>query len=52
MMHKILDKHWNVLQINPQFHETFQNNPFAALKRNKNLQEIIVGHTIKKRKSF
>ena len=27
--------------------ETFQNNWFVAFKRNKNLQEIIIGHTIK-----
>ena len=52
MMHKILNKHWNVLQINPELRETFQNNPFVAFKRNKNLREIIVGHTIKKWKSF
>ena len=32
--------------------ETFQNNPFVAFKRNKNLQEIIGGHTIKNGKVF
>ena len=46
-MRKIINKHWNVLQINPKLQETFQNNPFVAFKRNKNLQEIIGGHTIK-----
>ena len=52
VMHKILNKHWNVLQISPELHETFQNNPLVAFKRNKNLQEIIVGHTIKNGKVF
>ena len=32
--------------------EIFQNNPFVAYKRNKNLQEIIGGHTIKNGKVF
>ena len=40
MMRKIISKHWNVLQINPGLEEIFQNNPFVAYKRNKNLQEI------------
>ena len=46
-MRKIINKHWNVLQINPKLLETFQNNPLVAFKRNKDLQEIIGGHTIK-----
>ena len=46
-MRKIINEHWNVLQINPKLQETFQNNPFVAFKRNKNLQGIIGGHTIK-----
>ena len=52
MMGKIINKHWNFLQINPKLQETFQNNPFVAFKRNKNLQEIMGGHTIKNRKVF
>ena len=51
-MRKIINKHWNVLQINPKLQETFQNNPFVAFKRNKNLQEIIGGHKIKNGKVF
>ena len=43
MTSKIINKHWNVLQINPKLQETFQNNPSVAFKRNKNLQEIIGG---------
>ena len=52
MMRKILDKNWNVLQINPELEETFQNYMFVAFKRNKNFQEIIGSHTIKYRKEF
>ena len=52
MMRKIISKHWNVLQINPKLQETFQNNPFVAFKRNKNLKEITGGHTIKNGKVF
>ena len=40
MMRKIISKDWNALQINPGLEEIFQNNPFVAYKRNKNLQEI------------
>ena len=46
MMRKFINKHWNVLQINPGLQEAFENNPFVAYKRNKNLQEIMGGHTI------
>ena len=48
----MMRKQWNVLQINPKLQETFQNNPFVAFKRNKNLQEITGGHTIKNGKVF
>ena len=51
-MRKTINKHWNVLQINPGLRETFQNNPIVAFKRNKNLQETIGGHTIKNGKVF
>ena len=47
-----MSKHWNVLQINSELQETFQNNPFVAYERKKNLQEIIGGHTIKNGKVF
>ena len=51
-MRKIINKHWNVLQTNPELQEAFQNNLFLAFKRNKNLQEIIGCHTIKNGKVF
>ena len=51
-MRKITKKYCSVLQIISELRETFQNNPFVAFKRNKNLQEIIDGHTIKNREVF
>ena len=50
MMRKIINKHWNVLQINPELQQIFQNNQLVIFKRNKNLQEIIGGHTFKMEK--
>ena len=52
MIRKIINKPWNVFQINPKLQETFQNNLFVAFKRNKTLQEIIGGHTIKNGRVF
>ena len=52
MIHKIVNKQWNVFQINPELRKTFQNNPFAPFKRNKNLQEIIGGQTMINGKVF
>ena len=52
MMCKVINKHWNVLQINRGLQEIFQNNPVMAFKINKNLQEIIGGHTIENGKLF
>ena len=51
-MHKIIGKYWNIPQMNAELKETFQNNPFATFKRNKNLKEIIGDHMIKNRKVF
>ena len=50
LMPEIINKHWDVLQINPELQETFQNSPFVVFKRSKNLHEII-GHMIKNEKS-
>ena len=52
MMRKIINKHCNVLQINPGLEKIFQNNPFVAYTRNKNLKEIIGGPMIKNGKVF
>ena len=52
MVRKILSKYWNVVQVNAELREIFQNNPFVAFKSHKNLQEFIAGHTIKNGKVF
>ena len=52
MIRKILSKYWNVVQVNAELREIFQNNPFVAFKSHKNLQEFIAGHTIKNGKVF
>ena len=52
MMCKIINKHWNVLQINLGLQETFQNNLFVAYKRYKKLQETIGDQTTKNGKVF
>ena len=44
---KIINKHWNILQLNTELRETFHNKLIVALKRTKNLQEIIVDHMVK-----
>ena len=44
---KIVNKNWNILQTNTEFHGVFQATPMIAFKRSKNLQEFIGGHTVK-----
>ena len=40
MIHKIISKHWNILQINPELQETFQNNLLVEFKRNKTHKKL------------
>ena len=47
-----MNKNWNILQTNSEFHGVFQATPMIAFKRSKNLQEIIGGHTVKQGKVF
>ena len=47
-----MNKNWNILQINTEFHGVFQATPMIAFKRSKNLQEIIGGHTVIQGKVF
>ena len=37
----IVDKHWHVLQFNPELKERFQSSPIIAFRKNKNLKQII-----------
>ena len=38
---KIVNRNWNILQINTEFHGVFQATPMIAFKHSRNLQEII-----------
>ena len=49
---KIVNRNWNILQINTEFHGVFQATPMIAFKSRKNLQEIIGVHTIGEGKVF
>ena len=49
---EIVNRNWNILQINTEFHGVFQATPMIAFKHSKNLQEIIGGHTVKQGKVF
>ena len=51
-MSKIVNRNWNILQINTEFHGVFQATPMIVFKRSKNLQEIVGGHTGKQGKVF
>ena len=48
----IVNRNWNILQINTEFHGVFQAEPMIAFKRSKNVQEIIGGHTVKEGEVF
>lgn len=45
-------KHLDILKVNPEIQQTFQNSLFVVCKRSKKLLEIMAGHTIKNGKVF
>ena len=49
---KIVNRNWNILQINTEFHGVFQATLMIAFKCSQNLQEIMGGHTVKQGKVF
>ena len=51
-MHKIVNKHWKVLEINPEGAKHFRIIRLRHLKETKNLQELIGCHTNKNGKAF
>ena len=51
-MSKIVNRNWNILQINTEFLGVFQSKLMITLRCNKNFQEIIGDHTIKQRNAF
>ena len=48
----IVDKHWHVLQVNPELKEIFQSSPIIAFHKNKNLKQIIGSNTIEHNKKL
>ena len=48
----IVDKHWHVLQVNPELKERFQSSPIIAFRKNKNLKQIIGSNTIEHNKKL
>ena len=47
-----MDKHWHVLQVNPQLKERFQSSPIIAFRKNKNLKQIIGNNAIQHNKKL
>ena len=45
-----IDKHWDLLQINPNLEQTFQQKPFMSFKRGKNLRDLIGQKTLSNNK--
>ena len=48
----ILEKHWHILNVNPELKEVFENKPLLAFRKNKNLRQLIGGNTIEKNKKL
>ena len=48
----IITKNCNILQISPTLQKVFDKKPMITYKRNKNLGELIGGHTLQGRKVF
>ena len=49
---KIVNRNWNILQINTEFYRVFKDTSMIAFKSNKNLQKTIRGHTVQQGKVF
>ena len=47
-----MNRNWNILQLNNEFHGVFQTKLMTVFKRSKNLQEILGANTFKQRKVF
>jgi len=46
----ILQKNWNILQINPSLQTVFENHPVIAYRKNRNLKQIIGGNFLSESK--
>ena len=48
----IVDKHWHVLQVNPELKERFQSSPTIGFRKNENLKQIIGSNTTEHNKKL
>ena len=48
----MLEKHWYILNVNPELKKVFENKPLLAFRKNKNLRQLIGGNTIEKNKKL
>ena len=48
----ILEKHWHILNVNPELKKLFENKSLLAFRKNKNLRQLIGGNTIEKNKKL
>ena len=46
----ILEKHWHILKVNPEFEQIFKVNPMIAFRKNRSIKDIIGGDTIENNK--
>ena len=48
----ILEKHWHILNVSPELQKVFENKPLLALRKSKNLRQLIGGNAIEKNKKL
>ena len=48
----IIEKHWHILNVNPELRKVLENKPLLAFRKNKNLRQLIGGNTIEKNKKL
>ena len=48
----IIEKHWHILNVNPELRKVLENKPLLAFRRNKNLRQLIGGNTTGKNKKL
>ena len=51
-MKTIIEKHWHILNVNPELRKVLENKPLLAFRKNKNLRQLIGGNTTGKNKKL
>ena len=49
---EIIEKHWHILNINPDYRETFKRPPIIAFQQNVSLKQIIGTYIIRNTKKY